>query len=111
MAYDFITVREDDEDGLPVAKVYIVCAECRMPVGHDPITREWAAFDAPAALVDTGNRGDDGKPVYATVQRWKVALCAPCYTTAFEIRYPGAKPPKLYDGRVKDAKPVLKAVS
>lgn len=109
MAYDFITVREDDDQGNPVARIYIVCSDCRMPVGRDPMTREWAAFDAPAALVDTGNRDDNGDPVYATVQRWKVALCAPCYVKAFNVRYPGAEPPKLYDGRVKDAKPVRKS--
>ena len=84
-------------------KNYIVCQDCRTPVGLDPRTREWAAYEAPALRVD------DGTPNGSLVQRWDYALCLECYNKAYLDRYPDATlPDTLWDGRVPDVPPVKK---
>lgn len=106
MSYEFIT-REEKSGERTVYRDYIICSGCRFPIGHQPLG-DWAAYDHPGTLVDTGRHDDKGQAITMLVDPSEDhdALCAECYIKAFKLRYPDAVPPVLYDGRVPGSQAV-----
>lgn len=89
--YEYSTVLKTASDGTASNHVFIVCADCGVLNTKDPKSGDWAAYDAPPRINPTS---------FTLEGRPETALCVECYVKAFQVRYPGAEPPTLYDGRV-----------
>lgn len=78
---------------------YIVCQNCKTPVGKQRGSPgDYAAYDHPGEMVTVGGQA-------TLILPWKCPLCAPCYLAAFAKRYPGAlAPTTLEDRRLIDGK-------
>ena len=98
-------------------QTFLVCADCRLPMGRQPgYPSLWAAYDDPGELVFAPNGkpvmckdflGRDAQQMVSVDQ--DISLCSECYLKRFKKRYPEAAPPThLYDSRLPNAQPVVR---